>query len=100
MSSLIKIIARELHTSTASVSRALNDRPGVSDELRERILEKARELNYAPSMTARGLATSQTLAVGYFIHEKPGLSTYTDPFYGEILHGCEQALAHSKYHLT
>jgi LacI family transcriptional regulator len=100
MSSLIKMIARELNTSTASVSRALNDRPGVSEELRVRILEKARELNYAPSTTARGLATSQTLAIGFFIHEKPGLSTYTDPFYGEILHGVEQALAHSKYHLT
>ncbi len=100
MSSVIKVIARELNISTASVSRALNDRPGVSEELRARILDKARELNYAPSTTARGLATSQTLAIGFFIHEKPGLSTYTDPFYGEILHGVEQALAQTKYHLT
>jgi LacI family transcriptional regulator len=100
MSSIIEILAKELNTSTASVSRALNDRPGVSEELRTRILEKARELKYAPSATARGLATSQTLAIGFFIHEKPGLSTYTDPFYGEILHGTEQALSLSKYHLT
>jgi DNA-binding LacI/PurR family transcriptional regulator len=98
--SIIKIIARELSTSTATVSRALNDKPGVGEELRVRILEKARALNYAPSAMARGLATAQTLAVGFFFREKPGLSAYTDPFYGEILHGVEQALARSPYHVT
>lgn len=100
VSSVIKEIARELNVSTASVSRALNDQPGVSDDLRARILQKASELNYTPSTTARGLATSQTFAAGFFVHQKPGLSAQSDPFYGEILHGAEQALAQSAYHLT
>src|SRR5262249_13531931 len=39
-------------------------------------------------------------ALGFFVHEKPGLAAQTDPFYGEILHGAEQALAQSDYHLT
>lgn len=100
MSSLVETIAKELDISTASVSRALNDRPGVGEDLRTRILEKARELNYAPSSTARGLATSRTFALGFFIHEKPGLPAQNDPFYGEIMRGAEHALAHSEYHLT
>jgi DNA-binding LacI/PurR family transcriptional regulator len=100
MASVIDAIARELNISTASVSRALNDRPGVSADLRAKVLAKAQELNYSVISGARGLATSQTFALGFFIREKPDLSTYTDPFYGEILHGVEQALAQSDYHLT
>lgn len=100
MPSVIEEIARALNISTASVSRALNDRPGVSAELRAKVLEKAQELHYAVSSNARGLATSQTFALGFFMREKPGLSTYTDPFYGEILHGVEYALSQSDYHLT
>jgi DNA-binding LacI/PurR family transcriptional regulator len=63
-------------------------------------LQRARELNYTPSITARGLAKQQTFGIGFFVREKPGLSIYTDPFYGEILHGVEQALSSTDYHLT
>jgi LacI family transcriptional regulator len=100
MSSIIDQIARDLNVSSASVSRALNDRPGVGTQLRERILQRARELNYAPGVTGRGLAKSRTFSIGFFVREKPGLSTHTDPFYGEILHGVEQACARTDYHVT
>lgn len=100
MPSIIEQIANDLQVSSASVSRALNDRPGVGQELRERILQRARELNYTPSVTARGLATSQTFTLGFFVREKPNLSTQSDPFYGEILHGVEQISAQSDYHVA
>lgn len=100
MPSIIEQIAADLNISSASVSRALNDRPGVGRELRERILQRARELNYTPSVTARGLATSQTFTLGFFVREKPNLSTQSDPFYGEILHGVEQVSAQSDYHVA
>ena len=98
--SIIEQIAKELSVSNASVSRALNDRPGVSVELRERILQRARELKYTPSITARGLVKSQSFGIGFFVREKPGISMHSDPFYGEILHGVEQALAITDYHVT
>jgi DNA-binding LacI/PurR family transcriptional regulator len=82
------------------VSRALNDRPGVGAQLRERILQRAHELNYTPTLTARGLATSQTFALGFFVREKPGLAAQNDPFYSEILHGVEQICAQTDYHVT
>lgn len=100
MASIIERIATELKVSNASVSRALNDRPGVSPELRERILQKARDLKYTPSITARGLVKKQSFGIGFFVLEKPGISMHTDPFYGEILHGVEQALASTDYHVT
>jgi len=100
MSSIIEIIAKELNISIASVSRALNDRPGVGEGLRTRILEKAHELHYSPNAIARGLATSKTFALGFFVHEKPGLLVQNDPFYSQIMRGAEQAVATSDYHLT
>lgn len=100
MPSIIEVIAKELNVSTASVSRALNDRPGVGEGLRKRICEKAREMNYAPNTVARGLATSKTFALGFFVHEKRGLLAQNDPFYSRIMSGAEQALTESDYHLT
>lgn len=100
MPSLVDRIAKELGVSSATVSRALNDRPGVSASLREQIQAKARELRYTPTLTARGLATSQTFNIGFFVHEKPGLSAYNDPFYAEILRSVEQVAARTDYHLA
>lgn len=100
MPSIIEQIAADLNVSNASVSRALNDRPGVGRELRERILSRARELNYTPGIIARGLATSQTFNIGFFVHQKPGLPTQSDPYYGEMLHGAEQVCAETDYHLA
>jgi LacI family transcriptional regulator len=100
MPGIIEQIAADLKVSNASVSRALNDRPGVSQELRDRILRRAHELNYTPSMVARGLATSQTFTLGFFVRQKPDLSAQTDPFYGQVLQGIEQVLAASDYHVA
>lgn len=100
MPSVFDQIAKELGVSSATVSRALNDRPGVSAALREQIQAKARELQYMPTLAARGLATSQTFSIGFFIHEKPGLPAHSDPFYAEILRSAEQVAARTDYHLT
>jgi LacI family transcriptional regulator len=98
--SVVDEIARSLSVSTATVSRALNDRPGVGRELREQVLAKARELNYTPTLNARGLATSQTFNIGFFFHQKPGLPANADPFYTEIMHSAQQVIARSDYHVA
>lgn len=43
-------IADELGTSKVTVSRALNNRPGISDDLRRKILEKAKAYGHSISM--------------------------------------------------
>lgn len=99
MASVVDEIAKALGVSNATVSRALNDKPGVGNDLRERILSKARELHYTPSHTARSLATSQTFTIGFFVC-KFELPSAKDPFYYEIQRGAEQAVAKTDYHLS
>jgi len=48
----IREIARAARVSTATVSRVFNDRPHVSERIRERVLVAARDLRYTPQQTA------------------------------------------------
>lgn len=51
----IKDIAREAGVGSTSVSRALNDQPGLSQETRQRILAVARAMDFEPNPHARSL---------------------------------------------
>lgn len=53
----IRDIARLSGYSVGTVSRVLNDHPGVSDRARERVLAVVREVGYEPNTNARHLKT-------------------------------------------
>ncbi len=63
----IKDIARALDVSPSTVSRARNNKPGVSAETRKRILRAIEELGYSPNELARGLKLQQSSTVGLVI---------------------------------
>ncbi|MDK9686241.1 MULTISPECIES: LacI family DNA-binding transcriptional regulator [Halomonas] len=60
----IREIARRAEVSIASVSRALNGKPGISDALRDKILTISREVAYQPSAAARQLISGKAAVVG------------------------------------
>ena len=60
----IREIARRAEVSIASVSRALNGKPGISDALRDKILTISREVAYQPSAAARQLIRGKAAVVG------------------------------------
>ncbi|MCK5195109.1 MAG: LacI family DNA-binding transcriptional regulator [Desulfobulbaceae bacterium] len=49
----IKDIARMAKVSATAVSMALNDRPGVSEKTRRKILKIANRLDYQPNYAAK-----------------------------------------------
>jgi LacI family transcriptional regulator len=57
--------------SIASVSRALNNKPGISEKTRKRILDICKELGYVPSSSARELSGSykNTIAISLGPHD-------------------------------
>jgi DNA-binding LacI/PurR family transcriptional regulator len=59
----IEDISRYTGLSRGTVSRALNDRPDISQQTKQRVLEACQQLRYVPSHAARSLATGRRYAV-------------------------------------
>lgn len=60
-------IAAEAGVSVASVSYALNGKPGVSSQTRQRIIDIARRYNWEPNQQARALHRSSTDVIGLVV---------------------------------
>lgn len=87
-------VAEAVGVSRMTVSNAFNRPDQLSPELRERVLAKARELNYGgPDPGARALSKGRTGSVGVIL-DAPLTLAFTDPAAVELLHGvasvCEQ----------
>jgi LacI family transcriptional regulator len=60
-------VARKANVSTATVSRAFNEPDKVSEEVRQRVKEAARALNWIPNAAGRALASRRTHIAGAII---------------------------------
>ncbi len=63
----LKIIAKTLGISVATVSKALNDYPDVSKKTRDLVNNLAKELNYRPNAFAVNLRTKESKTIGLII---------------------------------
>ncbi len=93
-----KQLAHQLGVSIATVSRVLNDKPGVSEEIRRQVLTLMAQAGYAPNGAARSLATSRTGLIAFAVHQSTQ-NTREDPFYPFIVAGAESFLAAQGYHI-
>jgi LacI family transcriptional regulator len=93
MNVTMKDIAEELGISIGTVSKVLRDHPDISEQTRERVRQRVRELNYRPNLTARALVTGRTHTVGLVV---PDL---VHPFFGEIAAGLSKPLRKKGYSL-
>ena len=88
----INDIAREAGVSKGAVSYALNDRPGLADATRERILRIADELGWRPNSAARSLSASRANACGLVL-ARPARTLAAEVFFPEFLAGVESELS-------
>jgi DNA-binding LacI/PurR family transcriptional regulator len=94
----ISDIARRAGVSTGAVSYALNDRPGVSAQTRERILAIAAELGWQPSQAARALSGARSETIGLILARAPE-TLGIESFYMQFVAGIEQVLSEHSYGL-
>ncbi len=87
----IEDIAKKSGSSMMTVSRALNNRDGVSEETRQKILAIAKELGYRPNQTARSLATNRTFTIGMVV------SDISNPFFSIIVRAAEDVAYKNQY---
>jgi len=89
---VLRDIATAAGVSKDTVSRALNDRPGVKDELRKRILLISRQLGYRPNPLVRAFQQRASRLIGVCAP----LGVAMIPF-GELLSGISRTLAQCGY---
>ena len=95
----IKDIAEECGVSTATVSKALNNRGDVNPATRERGREAAKRLGYLPNSMARALKTKKTYNIGVLMVDKAesGLKHH---YFASILDSFKVVMEHNGYDLT
>lgn len=86
-------IAKELNTTPATVSRALNNHPSISEETRIRVLETAKRLNYRPNTIASSLRSGKSNLIGVLI---PSAKIN---FFGSVVHGIENMASQHGYNV-
>lgn len=57
-------IAKEAGVSASTVSRVINNKPGIKEETRERIKAMLKKYNYSPNEAARGLVKQASRIIG------------------------------------
>lgn len=72
----LKDIAKKANVTHATVSKALNNVPGVKEETKRKILAIAEELNYVPNLAARSMINNETKCIGLILPKKQGLFYY------------------------
>jgi DNA-binding LacI/PurR family transcriptional regulator len=84
----IRQVADKAGVSIGTVSRVLNNRSGVGEETRQRVLAVAQELGYNSSKRSR-FSNSHVTHLGFLNPTFPQDIT-SNPFYADVLHGVEQ----------
>jgi len=82
----MKDIAQDLGVSLMTVSKALRNHSDISQQTRERVLKRMRELNYQPDWIARSMVTRRTYLVGLVL---PDLM---HSFFAEVAKGVARKL--------
>jgi LacI family transcriptional regulator len=99
--STIKDVAERAKVSLKTVSRVINNEPGVQTRTRERVLRAVAELEYRPDPSARSLRSAQAYAIGlvydnpnpyYIISVQNGaLSVCRETDFGLQIHPCNSS---------
>mgnify|MGYP001090399514 CR=1 FL=1 len=89
----IKDIAKILHISPSTVSRALKDHPDINPQTKKNVQELAKKLNYKPNQIALNLLQKESKIIGVII---PEIIHY---FFSTVISGIEKVANQSGYHI-
>ena len=88
----IKRLAQHLGVSIGTVSRALNDRPDVSEATRKRVLAAAEKLGYVANQSGRSLRQGVTNSGGFMIELNIETAPNSDNFFMNVFAGVAKSL--------
>lgn len=83
----LKEIAKMCDVSITTVSNILNDKPKVSEDTRQRVLEVVKQTGYQPNYFAQGMRKQKTKIIGIIVEDLKEFST--PPIVESIMAYCE-----------
>jgi LacI family transcriptional regulator len=86
-------IARDVGVSVVTVSKVLRNKGEISAATRERVLRRAKALNYQTNWIARSLVTRRTFTIGLLLPD------FTHPFFAEIAKAVAETVRPHGYHV-
>ncbi|AWA29497.1 LacI family transcriptional regulator [Flavobacterium magnum] len=89
----LKQIAKELHVSVSTVSKALNDSPEISEPTKIKIQEFAKLKNYKPNIIGLNLKNRKTKTIGVII---PNIM---NAFFAKVFSGIEKVAEAKGYNV-
>lgn len=101
-----KDLAKMLGVSTATMSLVLNDKPGISEELRASLITKVKELGYGYMLKGKaaeemdGQDCGKRKNIAYLIYNECCDESNSSAFYPPVLEGAEREAREFGYHLV
>lgn len=89
----LKDIAAKLKVSPSTVSRALNDHPGIGKGTKAAVKELAEQLDYQPNPMALGLLQKKSNTIGVIVPE------ITSHFFSAIITGIQDVIGPTTYNI-
>ncbi len=89
----LKQIAKELHVSVSTVSKALNDSPEISEQTKAKVKEYAKLKNYKPNVIGLNLKNRKTKTIGVII---PNI---LNSFFAKVFTGIEKVAEEKGYNV-
>ena len=86
-------ISKKLNISAATVSRALNNNPKISQKTKELVMKTAAKMNYKQNKLAQALKSGKTHNVGVIV---PYINRN---FFSSVIRGIEEELSPHGYHV-
>ncbi|WP_228731287.1 LacI family DNA-binding transcriptional regulator [Clostridium zeae] len=87
----MKDVAKKAGVSQTTVSRVISGNTSVNPEIKARVMECIRKLDYHPNIIAQGLVGNKTLLIGVIITD------ISNPFFSDIIKAIEKETANYGY---
>ncbi|MEO8606549.1 MAG: LacI family DNA-binding transcriptional regulator [Chloroflexota bacterium] len=85
----LRDIAEGADVALSTVSQVLNNKPGVSPEMRHRVLATAAELGYRSRVSSESPLSAKLKTIGLLTKRRNGDALTINPFYSHIIAGAE-----------
>lgn len=86
-------IANKLGISRVTVTKALQDSPDISIEMKEKVRIIANDMDYIPNLTARNLTSKKTKTIGVVLPD------ITNMYFSSIVRGMMEIAEQNSYHI-